>query len=324
MSNSSSILVISDPRDGVSSPAPVLKSSGFEVLEAATGAKGLSIVRKKRPDLILINVNLPDMSGLEVCKQIKASRESSLIPIILISSSSKASAQLADGKDIGADRYMVWPIPGEVLIANVQALIRIRNAQDALSQVESKYRTLVEQLPAVTYIAEFGGSGAWLYVSPQITSLLGFTPEEWMGDKRLWFRQLHPEDRDRVLAQEQMSQGSGAFYSEYRLLSQDGRAVWFRDEARVVRDEKTKKQFMQGVMLDITERKNAVEAQRETEERFRQMAETIDEVFWLTSGDKKQVLYVSPSYEKVFGRTTESLYEHPENYVAFVHPEDRS
>ena len=152
---------------------------------------------------------------------------------------------------------------------------------------------------------------AWLY------------PAEFTSDQRLWFRQLHPEDRERVLAQEQMSKGSGSFYSEYRLLSRDGKAVWFRDEARVIRDEKTKKQVMQGVMLDITERKNAEEGKRESEERFRQMAEAIDEVFWVTSADKKKVLYVSPAYEKTFGRSAEHLYNNPDTYLEFLHPDDK-
>jgi PAS domain S-box-containing protein len=218
---------------------------------------------------------------------------------------------------------MVWPIPDDVLVANVQALIRIKNTQESLRQIEEKYRTLVEQLPAITYIAEFGGSGAWTYVSPQIHSLLGFTPEEWVADQRMWFRQLHPDDRERVLAQEQMSKGTGSFYSEYRLNSKDGRAVWFRDEARVIRDERTKKQMMQGVMLDITERKQAEEAKRESEERFRQMAETIDEVFWVTSADKKKVLYVSPAYEKISGRSAENLVKGADLYLDLLHPDDK-
>ena len=323
MNNQSSILVISDTQDTPSSPTSVLRTAGFEVLTVNTGQKGLGSARKKRPDLILVNMRLPDMTGMEICRQIKADSQMSYIPLILLSFSKNSSEEMADAKDIGADRYMVWPIPGDVLVANVQALIRIKNSHESLRQIEEKYRTLVEQLPAITYIAEFGGSGFWIYVSPQIQSLLGFTPEEWVSDQRMWFRQLHPEDRERVLAQEQMSKGTGSFYSEYRLMSRDGRAVWFRDEARVIRDEKTKKQMMQGVMLDITERKQAEEARRDSEERFRQMAEAIDEVFWVTSAEKKQVLYVSPAYEKISGRSAENLYKNSDEFLDMLHPEDK-
>src|SRR5262245_30227122 len=103
MKTQSSILVVSDPQDPVSSPISALKSAGFEILEATNGSKGLSLARKKRPDLILINLTLSDMSGLEVCKQIKADRDLSSIPLILLSTTKNSTEQLSSAKDIGAD-----------------------------------------------------------------------------------------------------------------------------------------------------------------------------------------------------------------------------
>ena len=129
---------------------------------------------------------------------------------------------------------------------------------EKLGEAEASYRTLVEQLPAIVYTAEFGSGGEWRYVSPGIESILGFSPQEWLADPEYWFRQLHPEDRDRVLAEESLSKESGeTLFSEYRMLTRDGRPRWFRDEAAVVKDDVGCPLFLQGVMYDVTDRRRA-------------------------------------------------------------------
>ena len=118
---------------------------------------------------------------------------------------------------------------------------------------EVRSRSLLEQLPAVVYIAEGGAQGRWSYVSPRIEPLLGFSPEEWMANPAAWSTQLHPEDKERVLAQDRMStENERGFVSEYRLLTKSGRVVWVRDEATVLEVEPGKPPLMQGVLVDIT------------------------------------------------------------------------
>jgi PAS domain S-box-containing protein len=134
----------------------------------------------------------------------------------------------------------------------------LENLVGKLGEAEASYRALVEQLPAIVYTAEFGSNGAWRYVSPRIESILGFSPEDWLANPEYWFRQLHPEDRDRVLAEELLSAESGdGFLSEYRLLTRDGQTRWLRDEAVVVRDDAGVPLFLQGVIYDITDRRRA-------------------------------------------------------------------
>ena len=128
----------------------------------------------------------------------------------------------------------------------------------ALEEAEARYRTLVEQIPAIVYTAEFGEEGRWSYVSPQIEALLGYAAEEWVANPSLWFDRLHPEDRDRALQDERRSRSTGGLASEYRMIARDGNVVWFRDEARIVAVE-GREPFMHGVMYDITARKAAEE-----------------------------------------------------------------
>jgi two-component system cell cycle sensor histidine kinase/response regulator CckA len=125
-----------------------------------------------------------------------------------------------------------------------------------LSAAESRYRTLVERLPAVTYVAELGASGPWHYVSPQIESMLGFSPAEWLADSSNWINRIHPEDRGNVLAvEEHFQKHRDLFQGEYRMFARDGRVLWFRDEAVMLPTAEGQPHVMQGVMYDITERK---------------------------------------------------------------------
>ena len=128
-----------------------------------------------------------------------------------------------------------------------------------IENADARYQQLVEQLPAITYMAEFGSAGKWEYVSPQIHSLLGFSQSEWMNTKGLWLRQVHPEDRERVMqAEAQAERGGKRFEAEYRMFTRDGRVAWFRDRAVLV--EKGGRSLMHGFMLDITEGREAEQA----------------------------------------------------------------
>src|ERR1700733_1864969 len=129
-------------------------------------------------------------------------------------------------------------------------------AQAELRSAESRYRTLVERLPAVTYVAELGPLGRWHYVSPQIESMLGFPPADWLSEPANWISRIHAEDREKVLAvEEHFQKNRDLFQAEYRMFARDGRVVWFRDEAVMLPTAEDQPCLMQGVMYDITERK---------------------------------------------------------------------
>ncbi|HYM79186.1 MAG TPA: PAS domain S-box protein [Candidatus Dormibacteraeota bacterium] len=143
-----------------------------------------------------------------------------------------------------------------------------RRATAALREAESKYRQLVEQVPAISYVAETGAFGPFLYVSPQVTTILGYKPEECLADPRFWWDHLHPEDRPHALLEDSWEEGR-LFQIDYRMRSQDGREVWVRDEAAIVRDPHTGKRLTRGLLIDITEKKGAEQALRRREDNYR-------------------------------------------------------
>jgi PAS domain S-box-containing protein len=134
----------------------------------------------------------------------------------------------------------------------------------ALRASEARYRALVERVPAIIYINSFAEGSTEFYVNSHVEKVLGFSQAEWAEGARLWLRQLHTEDRRRVLSEMALSHDSGEpFVCDYRLLARDGTVSWFHDEAVVVRDETGTPLCFQGVMLDITERVRALQSLRE-------------------------------------------------------------
>ena len=146
-------------------------------------------------------------------------------------------------------------------------------AEKELVRSEDRFRHLVEQIPAVTYVQEPIDSDtpkAITYMSPQYEAMLGYPPEKEMLDEEHWLRVLHPDDRERVLAEELRTDETGEPYRiEYRQIASDGRVVWVRDEATLIRDEEGNSLYWLGVQYDITEQKRTEEEFRKSEERFR-------------------------------------------------------
>jgi PAS domain S-box-containing protein len=165
-----------------------------------------------------------------------------------------------------------------IRVTSVIDLTERKQAEEALIMSEERYRTLVEQLPAVTYMQETENA-TLAYVSPQIESMLGYSPEEYLANPDLRWQTIHPEDRGWVLREDIRTDETGEPYSvEYRRISRDGRVVWVREEAMLVRDSEGRPLFWQGILMDVTERKHQEEALRQSEELYRTVVEQAKEM----------------------------------------------
>ena len=148
----------------------------------------------------------------------------------------------------------VTALPGGGVVLLSRDLTERRKAEHARSDAEMKYRMIVEQVAAISYIAEPGVNGRWLYVSPQIESILGYTPEEWLQDSENWLQYIHPDDHAAVLEAEAAGLQGKPFQAEYRLTRKDGRTVWVSDTATVTQGSENHP-VMEGFLVDISERK---------------------------------------------------------------------
>ncbi len=130
-------------------------------------------------------------------------------------------------------------------------------AIEKLKDSEKRYRSLVENLPAIVYIDSAYDLWNTLYISPRVKDILGFSPEEYLADPDLWLRQLHPEDKRKVFESVSKAyENLQDFSLEYRMLTKDGKVVWIRDDAVLIKDENGKPMFYQGVMFDISNQKS--------------------------------------------------------------------
>jgi PAS domain S-box-containing protein len=152
-------------------------------------------------------------------------------------------------------------------IGMVEDVTEARQAELALAEAEERYRTLVEELPAVVYIDEGDDVASAVYVSPHYERVLGYTPAERLADPELWIKRLHPEDRSRVLEAHHVALANDApFEEEYRMLAKDGRVVWVRDRAVPVKG--SRRSYRQGILIDVTEAKEAEEELRRQAKRL--------------------------------------------------------
>jgi PAS domain S-box-containing protein len=145
---------------------------------------------------------------------------------------------------------------------------------ERVRKAEARYRTLVEQIPAVTFMASFENGLSEIYVSPHIETLLGYSAEEWIDNPILWYQRLHPDDKSRWNKEfSRTVSWAEPFKADYRFLTKDNRVVWIHGEARVVRDSSGRPSFVQGLGYDITELKDAEEVLQRSRQELEQLVE---------------------------------------------------
>jgi PAS domain S-box-containing protein len=129
-----------------------------------------------------------------------------------------------------------------------------KEAEKARVDAENKYQTLVEQVAAISYIAELGVKGQWHYISPQVEAITGYSQDDWLASSRDWMRHIPQEDHAVIEAAEEASVRGERFQAEYRIVRKDGAVIWVSDTAVVVSGSDSHP-VMEGIIVDITERK---------------------------------------------------------------------
>ncbi len=196
-----------------------------------------------------------------------------------------------------------------------------REVNEALRASEIRYQMLVEQIPAAVYIDEPGAVMNTLYISPQIITLIGYTPEEWIGDPELWLKIMHPDDRQRAREEYVRAAESGTKYdSEYRLIARNGRVVWMRDTAVLVPGVDKESRLWQGVLLDISERKQSESVQSVISEIARATisTKTLDELYQIIHKALSTIITADNFYIALYDAEKDML-----SFPYFIDPYDQ-
>lgn len=247
------VLYVDDTESQRYAISRMLSSSGYKVLQGATGEEGLRLAGELFPDIILLDVKLPDVDGFEVCRRLKESVQTRDIPIIQISASFTSPEHKATALDSGADGYLTTPFNPQELTATVRALIRTRRAREEAERQFRNMRAVFDN--AMDAMVIWDWNGIFLDVNPSACHLFGLTREELIGKNLEAF--LLPAERERVIAD--IRGTSSGTKGEFELHDSRGASHHIEYTATV--------DFLPGrhlsIMRDISDRKRSEQEIRE-------------------------------------------------------------
>jgi PAS domain S-box-containing protein len=199
------------------------------------------------------------------------------------------------------------------------------NPEGRPQSAEELLQALLSNIQEILYVVDGRTPhGKVRLVSGYVYSVLGCRPQEFLDDPSLWFRLLHPEDTEIVMSslERAIAQRSSGLRT-YRLRNQlTGEYKWVEDRFTPIFDADWNYNGIYGVARDITAQREAEAIRQESEERFRLIAETVSEVFWIADPAIRKMRYVSPAYERIWRRSRESLYQNPRSFLDAIHPDD--
>jgi PAS domain S-box-containing protein len=280
---------------------------------------------KEAFELIISDFAMPEFNGLRALDLLNASGRD--IPFIIVSGTIGEETAVAAMKQ-GAMDYLIKDRLARLGQAVNRALeeTRLRReraiAAQALVIAEAKFRGLFEN--SVTGIYQTSPDGRLLAANPALARIAGYeSPEAMIAAVGNLAEQVYVDPVDRARFQQQIQAHGVVQGFEARMRRPDGTPFWISSNAWLARDRDGRVCY-EGELEDITARKLAGQQLRESEERFRQLAENINEVFWITDVTKEQIIYISPAYETVWGRPREDLYRSSQAWVQSIHREDQT
>jgi PAS domain S-box-containing protein len=189
--------------------------------------------------------------------------------------------------------------------------------------VGARYKALVEQVPAVIYTDSADNIYQTLYINPQLKTITGYDPEEWIADNDLWYKMIFPEDRQMVMDEYTSSyEAERPSVSEYRIVRRDGKVIWVSDETRLIRNKKGKPLFWQGVMVDITARKQAEEEVRIAQQKMEMLVtSSMMMLYTCNAFGNFDATFVSDNIYAITGYTKEEFLSSG-FWASHIHPDD--
>jgi two-component system, cell cycle sensor histidine kinase and response regulator CckA len=218
------------------------------------------------------------------------------------------------------------------LLGSVQDITERRRAENEKAQLNAEIEgqrerlgNIVSSVPGVVYESWHGpdeGLRKTNFVSDYVETLLGYTVEQWLAEPNFWLSIVHPDDKERVARMTAEHGIDDDLTLEFRWLNKDGHAIWVEGKSVITKDENGRAVGVRGVTIDITERKRVEAELRESNEKFHQLADNINDAFWIRSPDLQKIYYISPAFEEIWGRPAETVYAEPTQWLKYILPED--
>lgn len=309
------ILIVDDQIHMLQGMSRILRNSGYEVLEASNAMECLNLAAETNPDLILLDVVLPDIDGLEVCRRIKSDPQTKDIYVVLISSINILPENQADGLDQGADSYIVKPISNRELLARIKAMLRLKNAENRLRESEELFRSMFKHHKAVMLLVD-PSTGKIVDANHSAETFYGYSASQLCAMNAGQINAL-PLEEIKTLRGLAAKGERTHFIVPHRLASGEIRTV----EAYASPIKQNDRTLLFSIIHDITDRQQAQEMLLQSQVKYRTVADfTYDWECWVDSAGN--FLYVSPSCQRITGYSSDEFIADPNLMVRIIHPDD--
>jgi PAS domain S-box-containing protein len=292
-----SVLIVNDEPDQLTFMGGLLRKAGYSILTADDGLEGLALARRERPNLVISDVSMPRMNGLEFCREIRTDSELKTIPILLVTAHQKDTESAVAGLKAGADDYLEIPFDAPRLIAKVSRLLE-------RSRLEASYRDLVEQATDMIFTQDLAGRVTSMNLAGQ--KFLGRKPEEIIGNSFFAVFGIIPESNGFAASLGQ-PQESREFRHQFVARSATGEDRWLDLIVSPIKDKLDETVGFRGLARDVTERKRFEEALRDSEERYRLLFESTPQPIWVYNEDTLHFLAVNEAATRTYGYTREEF-----------------
>ena len=282
------VLIVDDDRKMLDLLVDLLELEGYEVSTALDGADALDLAVSFDPDVVVSDVVMPVVGGLELCRRLKEHPRTAYVPVLLISGLMPSHDAGIEGLHAGADDYLDLPFRNEELLVKVARLVE-RN------RIQKHYREIVEQAADIIYTRDM--DGYITSVNDAGARFFGHTPAEMIG--RHLSQVIDPKSAAHHIALAKIHDGNSPLRSTYRLKDARGMERCLEGIITVERDRRGEPIGVRAVVRDITEQKNAEEALKESEERYRRLVELSPDAIVVHREGK--FVYVNPAAVKLWG-----------------------
>ncbi len=357
-------LIVDDKPDNLYLLRALLTGQGWEVEEARHGAEALVVARRSPPDLVISDLLMPVMDGYTLLRRFKADERLRAIPFVVYTATYTEREDERLARDLGADAFLLKPAEPDRFLAELERILAeadrgsleasspatpeepevlrqysetlVRKLEDkrfeleqlnqVLAESERRLATLLSNLPGMAYRCANDPQWTMEYVSEGCLALTGHPAERLLGNAQVSYADLiHSEDREGVWREVQRAvEARDHFRLQYRLIAANGEEKWVWEQGQGVFGADGALQCLEGFITDVTDRMRAAEALRESEERFRRLAENAqDLIYRYELLPQRRFSFVSPSATAITGYTPEEHYADPDLGAGLVHPDDR-
>ena len=311
------ILIVEDEPQIRKNIQQILDLEGFATITAEDGLEGLDMVEKHQPDMIICDVMMPNLDGYGLIEALRQKPSTADIPLIFLTAKAE-NRDLRQGMDLGADDYLIKPFKADELIRAIST--RFEKRQVLTQRYKTQIETQVQQLAAIE--ATIDGiailrDNKFIFLNKAHIQMFGYdTAEELIG--KYWTELYKLDEIARIEQKVFPILGETGYWR--------GEAIAKRRDGSIFNEEVSLTITHDGGLIcvcrDITEGKKAQAKLQESEQRFRQLAENLHQVFWMSDPKTSQIIYISPAYEEIWGLSCASLYENPKSFIDSIYPDD--